>query len=133
MYENIYEFYLSAEYLPSKFVYPLAYIELVKGELPDLKPWHFIYSKLNYMFLGLKERYPSRTLIPFARRGDNDDVACFDAAITCNNPRVIIIHDFASPGYENRGEFADFNEWLEFAKNESIEWKEYWADHNKQK
>jgi hypothetical protein len=39
--------------------------------------------------------------MPFARRHDNDDVACF----VTHDPeqeagQVIIIHDFASPGHE---------------------------------
>ncbi|EPY2281134.1 hypothetical protein ACXAT1_002048 [Clostridium sporogenes] len=27
---------------------------------------------------GVTERYPNRKLIPFARRDDNDDIACFE-------------------------------------------------------
>jgi hypothetical protein len=37
---------------------------------------------------------------------------------------VLLIHDFASEGWEYRGDFENFLEWLAFAKMESIEYKE---------
>jgi hypothetical protein len=55
-------------------------------------------------------------LVPFARREDNDDVACWEPM----SPRVVVIHDFASPGFEDRGGFADFNGWLRQAVEDLI-------------
>lgn len=72
----------------------------------------FFYAHLEFRFNGLKQRYSTRKLVPFARRGDNDDVACLDATEQSNKPKIIIIHDWASPGYENRGEFDDFLAWV---------------------
>jgi len=45
---------------------------------------------------GLQERYPGRMLVAFARREDNDDVACWEAG---GGGKVIVIHDFASDGW----------------------------------
>src|SRR3990167_5208695 len=116
-----YEFFLPEKVLPKEFIYPITYIKFVSGELPDLEPWHFFYTQLEFRFNGLRQRYPEHKLVPFARRGDNDDVACFEAAETFHDPKVIIIHDWASPGWENRGKFDDFLAWVEFAKQESKE------------
>lgn len=43
--------------------------------------------------------HPNRCLIPFAKRDDNDDIACFELG---KGESVIIIHDFASHGFEDR-------------------------------
>jgi len=118
-----YEFFLPESILPKGFMYPDSYVKFVNGELPDLEPWHLFYNHLEFRFNGLKQRYPKRSLVPFARRGDNDDVACFDASVSSDNPNVIIIHDWASEGWENRGEHIDFLAWVELAKEEAKEWK----------
>ncbi len=116
-----YELFLSEKVKPTGFKYPKAYVDFVVSDFPNLEPWHFFYSKLDYRFLGLKERYPSKELVPFARRQDNDDIACFDAKT--NDGRVLIIHDFASPGWEERLSLDNFEAWLDLAKAEANEWK----------
>jgi hypothetical protein len=119
-----YEFFVSKRNLPDGFRYPNTYIAFVNSELINIEPWHFYYKDgIDFAFNGLKERYPSRSIVPFARRRDNDDVACFEAGEISNNPRVIIIHDWASEGWENRGEYKDFIAWVELAKKESKEWQ----------
>lgn len=61
-------------------------------------------------FRGLQKRYPGRRLYPFARRDDNDDVACFED----DNSLVHIIHDFADIGWEQKEVFPTFVAWLEY-------------------
>ena len=56
-------------------------------------------------------------LIPFARRDDNDDIACFEVG---KGQRIQIIHDFASEGYEQRGEYNSFGEWMKVMVDELI-------------
>ncbi|CUP87219.1 hypothetical protein BH721_03430 [Clostridium baratii] len=55
----------------------------------------------------------------FAKRDDNDDIACFELD---KGESVQIIHDFASIGYEQRKEYNDFWDWLEEAIKEMIEY-----------
>ena len=69
---------------------------------------------------GLIQRYPDRRLIPFARRGDNDDIACFEVN---KGEQVMIIHDFASIGYEQRECFDTFWEWFRYAIELMIEFE----------
>lgn len=118
-----YEFYLATEVLPEGFRYPDSYRKFSGSVLHNIEPWGGFDTMLEHRYVWINKRYPERTLVPFARRYDNDDVACFDGADTSGDPKVIIIHDWASPGWENRGEFKNFLAWLEFAKEEAEEWK----------
>ena len=123
--------------LPHGFQYPLTYVRFVESGVPQLEPWVFLMrfqvEEPHSLPNGLRERYPKRKLVPFSTRIDNDDVACFDALEKLNDRTVLIIHDFASPGWELRGEFPDFNEWLAMAKSESLEYyKDQWDSMSKE-
>ncbi len=68
--------------------------------------------------LALNKRYPTRQLVPFAKRSDNDDVAWFEMG---KPGSVEIIHDFADPGWEQRAEYPSFWDWFKEAINLLIE------------
>ena len=109
---------LGPEDLPDGFLYPRQFVRVVELGLTDLEPWLILQGEqLHGHLLGLRKRYPLSSLVPFARRQDNDDVACWD--VTKSN--VVIIHDFASPGFEGRQEFENFNSWLRQAIDDLIE------------
>lgn len=104
--------------LPDWFVYPNQFLKIVEQNLIDLNPWYVLSGEqLNLKFQGLKERYPKRSLIPFARRNDNDDVACWEKS---DPNKVIIIHDFASEGWEQRQVYNDFWSWFRSVIEEMI-------------
>ena len=107
--------------LPADFEYPPLFIRVVEQGLIDLEPWHLLVGEhLRLTTGGLAKRYPSRSLVPFAYRQDNDDVACWEPA--ASSEAVVIIHDYASPGWETRGSFVDFAAWLRQAMEDLIEW-----------
>lgn len=108
--------------LPDGFNYPRSFIRVAELGLIDLEPWEVLVGdSLFKRFNGLKSRYPDRSYVPFAQRVDNDDVACWDS--TSGSMEVLIVHDFASPGWEQRQRppFADFNAWLRQAIEDLIE------------
>lgn len=108
---------LSTTELPEGFVYPHELVRVVELGLTNLEPWWVLEGDmLRDRFMGLRKRYEKRKLVPFARREDNDDVACFDV----DSGKVVVIHDFASPGYEQRAEFANFYGWLRQAVEDLI-------------
>jgi hypothetical protein len=109
---------LNEKEYPENFNYPHQFLRIVELGLIDLEPWYLLDGKaLRDTLSGLSIRYPERRLIPFARRQDNDDIACWEAeAIT-----VYIIHDFASPGWEQRAQFVSFYSWLRQAVEDLIE------------
>jgi hypothetical protein len=109
---------LSIDDLPPHFEYPPEFIRVVELGLTNLEPWWIIQGQLlRDRFQGLQERYPDRELIPFAVRQDNDDVACWDL----KQGNVVVVHDFASPGWERRAEFPGFYDWLRQAIEDLIE------------
>lgn len=109
---------LSQEELPPDFEYPPEFIRVVELGIVNIEPWEILSGRpLRLRNTGLKERYPNRILVPFADRQDNDDVACWEIGV----PGVVVIHDFASPGWEARESFASFYEWLRRAIEDLIE------------
>lgn len=67
----------------------------------------------------LKQLYPARDILPFARRRDPDDVACL-VRRDPEYPRrsVLVIHEDAMPGYEIDEVIGSLAEWLRQAQNE---------------
>jgi len=127
MKRNIYHPPASA--LPPGFRFPPAYLSYVEqAELPDLRPWYFMCFDQEY-YDGwieiLKEQFPARQLVPFAKWDLDDDVACFEPSGNPDLPGIHIIHSFTDPGWEERGSYATFEEWLEVAMEEA---KGYQAD-----
>lgn len=112
---------LNSTELPQEFKYPKAVIKLIELGMVNYEVWYFFdkYS-LRERYAGLKERYPNRELVPFARRGDNDDIACFEVN---KGETVQIIHDYASQGYEQRHVYENFWDWFRDAIEEMIEFE----------
>lgn len=115
--------FFSVDELTHGFWYPSSFVRVVELGLTDLEPWHVLEgAQLRQRGQGLVQRYPARTLVPFAIRQDNDDVACWDLAR--GGERIVVIHDFATPGWEGRGEYPDLFGWLRQAIEDLIyfEW-----------
>ena len=109
----------NAEEIYPKFKYPYGLERIVDLGLTDLDLWFILEAPFAEQYcLDLKKRYPDRKLIPFAKRVDCDDVACFEV----DKPKKVeIIHDFADPGWEQRAEHPDFWAWFKEAIDEFIE------------
>jgi hypothetical protein len=86
-----------------------------------LEPWRVITDKAEIKNLsdGINQRYPNRTVTAFARRQDTDDVACLVQQGMAK--LILVIHDFADPGWEISESFDDFWVWYSQAINEFIE------------
>lgn len=96
----------------SFFSYPQQLKDLVSKGIVDFGVWYLMNDDETVRrFQGLQTRYPERTLYPFARRDDNDDIACFEDV---DNSLVHIIHDFADSGWEQREVLPNIDAWLEY-------------------
>lgn len=113
------------EELPEWFKYPATFLRLVKLGLVNLEPW-FIMPKEEVLdrLAGLHHRYPDQELLPFARRSDCDEIACFEKG---NLPSVTIVHDFATAGWEKRATYPSFKAWFRQAINDLLDF-EPWTD-----
>ena len=110
---------LNPHELPKGMLYPPAFIRLVKRQIVNLEPWWILDAGFARGYMeGLAQRYPATHLVPFAKRGDNDDVACFELESPGN---VVIVHDFSSSGWERREVFDDVHGWLRRAVEDMIE------------
>ncbi len=110
---------LSSDELPDGFRYPAAFERIVGLGLIELEPWSVLDAQSQRARMaGLAKRYPDRRLIPFAARQDNDDVACWQVG----DPKsVLLIHDFASPGWEHRATYPSFYDWFRQAIQDLID------------
>lgn len=121
------------ESLPEGFRFPSLFLEYVTREpIPDLDPWWFLCTSkpdADGWFQAVKRLYPARKLVPFALWLGSDDVACFDASELSASPVVHYVHAYASPGWEDRGQVADFTAWLKIAEEESALYKAECAEN----
>jgi hypothetical protein len=108
--------------IPEWFSYPEEFNRITRQSLVDLTPWYILSNdQLKKKFEGLGERFPSLHLVPFAKRDDNDDVACWCKA--GGNVEVIVIHDFASAGFEVVQSYGSFWAWFKAAIEDMIEFE----------
>lgn len=118
-------FVLPQHELPAGFVYPTEYVAFYSdhGSSWRLNTWGFFQAEhLLPRYKGMKARYPARTLIPIARCWDNDDVACFEFSPSSGSSKLVLVHDYASAGWEHRGQFASIQEWLGLVDLWEQEW-----------
>ena len=109
---------LSSEELPKGFQYPDLFTRLVSLGILNIEPWWIPQGDLlRQRMASLRSRYPDRTLVIFASRQDNDDIACWDI----DQGGVSLLHDFAEPGWEQRQRLTDFAAWLRLAIDDFIE------------
>jgi hypothetical protein len=98
---------------PEWFSYPNAFLRFAECGIFKFPPWRLLDPKSVLTTMsGLSQRFPGRTLLPFALRTDCDDIACWERD---RGALIVIVHDFASPGWEHVGEFEDFWSWFKSA------------------
>ncbi|WP_432066460.1 hypothetical protein [Streptomyces sp. C10-9-1] len=106
---------------PEGFAYPDLFMRAATAGLLDLDPWWALDdATLAARSAGLSQRYPTRNLIPFSRRQDNDEVACWDLDLG----GVSVVEDYSPPGQEQISHFEEFSQWLAAALNDFIEYEE---------
>ena len=114
-----------ASALPPGFKFPKAYLDYISQEdIPSLRPWYLMSLLPDTAYYDtwveiLRKQYPDRQLVPFAKWDLDDDIACFEPSDNPDLPGIHYIHSFTSPGYEERGYCATFEEWLEVALEEA--------------
>ena len=117
-------YFLPKDALPQNFSYPQSFRLLIERGLLNWEPWEFLEGKqLLDRFIGVRRRYPARQLIPFARRGDRDDVACWD--LDRSSGKISVIEDFAPPWDEQTDLLESLADWLRLVLDDMVEFKDY--------
>jgi hypothetical protein len=110
---------------PSGFAPPDSFREVVLGGLPQISPLIWLVE-VDGLLEGwssvLSEQYPGRRLVPFAKNSLTDDVFCWDIWERHDDPTVHMIHTFTDAGWEERGHWQDFDEWLSDALSVHRRW-----------
>ncbi|WP_326590485.1 hypothetical protein [Streptomyces sp. NBC_01294] len=107
--------------LPENFRYPEVFVRAAEAGLLSLDPWWALSEDLiKLRSEQLAGQFPQLRLLPFARRQDNDDVACWDL----DKPGILVIDSFGVPGTEVVEKFTDIGGWLRKALDDFIEYEE---------
>lgn len=127
--------------LPVGFSLPAGYLEMMaSGAGPDLAPWRFLADDMArslWHYGAMLLKYPGQPLVPFAEINDttghyndgNTVLACFDGSDASGNP-VVRIYDYGTfriTPWQNKS-FANFDAWLEDAREESASYRAEMAD-----
>ncbi len=97
---------------------PAELLRIVSQGVINLAPWHVMHRDLaKRRMLGMRGRYQTK-YVPFARRQDNDDVACIDPTLP---GRIVVVHDFATEGSERVAPYDSFWDWFRQAIDDMIE------------
>jgi hypothetical protein len=106
---------------PSWFQYPEPFLRVLETGLARFRPWKILDGSASLSRLvGLRQRFPERDLLPFALRTDRDDVACWEKG---DLNKVVVIHDFADPGWEQLAVYDTFWDWFRSAIEDFIEFE----------
>ncbi|MBT2501875.1 hypothetical protein [Curtobacterium sp. ISL-83] len=111
---------------PEGFVYPERFQRvLAQQPLPLIDPfmWTSEHHEQGRNWADIvAAQFPERSLVPFAKHQDTDDVFCFEGTDHSGDPPVLIIHTFTTPGWEYRGQWASFDVWWEEMEAQHAEW-----------
>lgn len=92
------------------FKYPDELERLISLKLINFDLWYLMTREQSTVIQEqLKRQCSSTELIPFARRGDNEDIACFEVR---NNKRVVVLKNCEYLGYRPRQEFGSIWDWF---------------------
>ncbi|UWE15653.1 hypothetical protein [Herbaspirillum huttiense] len=118
---DVHEIFVPPEQLPTGFDYPKSFRDYVsKNEvkLVGLPPWGFAHDVAKWSAECSAEF--NRPLVLFAQAYQEDMVAGFEG-LSGNDPRVIVLNPWGEPKPYVIAELDDFDAWLEWARQESIE------------
>ena len=97
------------------FETPLGLLRLLQLGVRNFNPWWILSEKaeVSSNHAAIAKLYRQRKLLPFARRLDIDDVACFDlTGQGTSGPRILVIHEGAHAGNEVQAEYDSFDSWF---------------------
>ena len=92
------------------------------AECTGLQPWYFLEERKQFVVTEkwANGSFPG-TLIAFARRQDNDEIACFVIeALTAT--QIVIVNGWTSSGYDVLHTYSSFWEWMKSVIDDIAAW-----------
>lgn len=110
-----------------EIIYPQSYIWLIDKKIvgfdsfTQLQPWYFLTEDKLFWANEKWGNTIKDKLLVFAKRQDNDDLACFNVK---NNiaKEVFLIHGWTGNGFEVIKEYPDMWAWLHDVLDDIKEW-----------
>jgi hypothetical protein len=118
---SVHEIFISPSQLPAGFDYPEAFRDYVSKngvKLTGIPPWGFAHDVANWS--AECSATLDRPIVLFAQAYQEDMVAGFEG-LPGNNPRVIVLNPWGEPRPYAIAELDNFDAWLKWARQESIE------------
>lgn len=111
-------------------IFPQGYLWLIdqkiigRKEFSQLQPWFYL-DKNDCFFANIKwKNVTTDNLFVFAKRQDNDELACFKVDSDGKTAEVILINGWSSNGFDIVREYADFWEWVHQVIDDIKDWVE---------
>jgi len=111
------------------FNFPVEYNWLVErgivGFAPftQLQPWYFTPKDQSFWVTSRWQNNACRDdLFVFARRQDNDELACLAFNKEGNLSRILVIQGWVGDGFEILKEFPSFWEWFKYVIDDIADW-----------
>jgi len=102
--------FLSTDEFELVYNYPDALERLVALRLINFDLWYLMNREQSMViWKQMSLNCDRKGLIPFARRGDNEDIACFEVA---NNEKVLVLKNCEYLGYRPRQAFDSVWDWF---------------------
>ena len=94
-------------------------------DAPDsIAPWEMLEDAVIAIYTAkLRERDPLRNLTAFARRIDQDTVACFDKGADGKGKAVLVLRHFDDPAQTKEHRYPGFSAWFDDALAASRLWQ----------
>lgn len=98
------------------------------GPFGPLQPWYLLDSQGTF---SVSERWPGgdsgSDLFAFAKRQDNDDLACFEV-IGKSVKAIVLVHGWTGSGYSVVARYDTVWDWAKAVVDDVAEWSELEAD-----
>jgi hypothetical protein len=88
----------------------------------QIQPWYFTTEKESFW---ATDRWPNLTdkrLYVFARRQDNDCLACFSMTDNQEDIKIVLIQGWTAQGYTIVKEYSNFWAWFKSVIDDIAEW-----------
>jgi hypothetical protein len=109
--------------VPTWLSYPAFFRRVLESHLTDFHPWQILDHENVLALRGtLSVFYPEEGLVPFARKLDCDDVACFDR----KNPHGVTVFNMEFRGDSGRRfsrNYSSFSDWFRAAINDFVDFE----------
>lgn len=110
------------------FNYPAEYTWLVErkiagfGPFTQLQPWYFTPEDQSFWATEHWKTGGKRNLYVFARRQDNDELACFAFNDDDKLDKILIIQGWMGNEFEVLKEFSSFWDWFKYLVDDIADW-----------